>query len=48
MATTPKKRNIEEDRYCQDCKSQTNNPSFCGLNQDYTGRKKTCKQWRRK
>ena len=48
MESTPKKRNIEEDRYCQDCKHQTNRPSFCKHHDKYTGRKKTCNDWRRK
>lgn len=48
MVATPKKRNIEEDKYCQDCKFQKNNPSYCSRFEKFTARKKTCDEWRRK
>ena len=49
MAKTPeKKRDIMEDKYCQDCKFQSNKPSYCREHGRYTGRKQTCDSWRLK
>lgn len=32
---------------CQNCRSHSNNPSFCKVNDTYTGRKNTCDKFKK-
>ena len=37
----------KDEPVCQNCKAQRNNPSFCKIKDDFTGRKNTCEEFKK-